>query len=113
MYLSIYSMNEILAFQVETRGLPLPCSCCHSCYLHVVSFYLGFKSTSSAYFSYIGLVRCGTKGPLFVSATDRKAFWLARAKAGGHYTSKTVKEKKNKQVGLYRACIVSRFWYID
>ena len=59
----------------------------------VVFAYLGFVSTSSAYFSYVGLVRCGTKGPLFVSATDREAFRLARAKAGGHHVPKTTKEK--------------------
>ena len=77
-----------------------------------VFYYLGFVSTSSAYFSYVGLVRCDTKGPLFISATGRKAFRLVRAKARGHHTPKTVKEKENDQVGLYYACIVSRFQYI-
>ena len=114
MYVGRYAMNKIAGTPSWNSGTALAMLMLLYLLLARLPFfcYLGFVSTSSTYFSYIGLVRCGTKGPLFVSATDRKAFWLARAKARGHYTPKTVKEKKNKQVGFYRACVASRVQYI-
>ena len=114
MYVGRYAMNECVGTPSCNSGTALAMLML----LYLLLAQLPFSITSvlcrlaRLTFPYVGLVRCGTKGPLFVSATDRKAFWLARAKARGHYTPKTIKEKKNKQVSFYHACVVSRVQYI-